>query len=411
LRRAGEGNTLVAQGKFEQGIPALKAALESDKGGMSVERLAVCNNLAGAYTATGKTAEAQKLLEDARKQVEALPETVIAKKEYRTERVRMLTGIANVLLAQGKLPEAESLYRKAVLLGPEDAAAHSNLANVLSLQQKYAEADAHFDMAAARQPDNPETLCNWGIMLLNYKRPLDAEAKFRKALMLNSRAAKYYHGLGLALRAQTRFGPALQAQRTALHFDPKMVDAILEIADIDVQLKEYHDAEIYLRAAISKEGDPKNVQAIQALARLLLGTPDPQQKNVLEAAELFQRAVDLTKAQDVNLLTQLADSLALAEVFDRARETIEVAITRAREQNLSPVDMEALLQHRQQYALMEQAKNEKDLNAGVKPVTRVKTEFTTVGEPFGMQEKVADPYDTPKKPPLKFNPTEIVAPP
>jgi tetratricopeptide (TPR) repeat protein len=402
LKRSSDANALVAQGKFQAAIPALKAALDAAPPGMSADRLTLCNNLAGAYTATGKSAEAEDLLNETRKEVELLPETVINTPEFRRERVRLLTGIANVLLAQGKLADAESLYRRAVELGPEDGAAHSNLANVLSLQQKYAEADAHFDMAVARQPNNPETLCNWGIMLLNDKRPREAEQKFRSALALNAHAAKYYYGLGLALRAQSRYGPALQTQQTAVHYDPKMVDAFLEIADIYVQVKDYKQAEIYLRAALSEKVDPNNLHAIQALARLLAGTTDPDQRNYFESANLYQRAVELTRGQDVNLLTQLADIYALLNVWDRAGETIDLAIQRAKEQKLSAVDIETLMQHAQQYAIMQ-----------FDPVRSPETpnEFASVAEAFGMKPKTTDPYDAPQPAPKHFSPKALVTPP
>jgi tetratricopeptide (TPR) repeat protein len=406
VKRASEGNALVAQAKFEAAIPALKNALESAPGSMTAERLTVYNNLAGAYIATGKTDEAQRILEDARRQTDALPETVLKQPEFRRERVRLLTGIANALLAQGKLAEAEPLYRRSVTLGPEDAAAHSNLANVLFLQEKFAEADAHFDQAVARQPDNPETLCNWGIMLLNYKHPREAEDRLRKAIAMDKKNAKYYHVLGLALRAQGRFGPALAAQQTALHYDAKLPGAYLEIADIYNHLGDTRKAEDYLRVALSPNVDPKNVQGMQALGRLLMGSPDLTQRNYLEAAELFQQLVRLTGEQDVNLLTQLADAYALAELYEQAGRTIELAIKRAREQKLSAVDIEVLLQHAQHYGILERAPK-----AGDERPEPVATEFTTAGDPLGMNPRPADPFDAPSPPPKSFSPTNLVAPP
>jgi tetratricopeptide (TPR) repeat protein len=415
--RASAANALVGQGKFEEAIPALKAALEQAPRGMMKEKLTVANNLAGAYTTAGRMAEAKQVLEAARRDTESIPETTLNQPEFRRERVRLLQAMGNILLAEGKLPESEALLRRAVKLWPENGTVHANLANVLFLQGKFAESDTHYDHAVARQPENAETLSNWGIMLLNYKHPEDAEKRFLRALKIDSKQPKYYHGLGLALRAQARFEPALQAQHTALYFQPKMVDAMLEIADIHAQLKDFQESEKYLRAVIDKEVDPKNLHAIQALARLLAGTAAKNPDNLLEAAELLQQAVELTKEQDVNLLTQLADILALqatkAEpvdkplVFAQAREMIDLAIKRAREQKLSPADIEILLQHRQQYLFMEHppvAGTHMEDSGGAR-------EWTTAGDPLGQNPKPVDPYDAPRPPPKSFSPTNLFTPP
>jgi len=400
LEHAAAANALVAQGQYAAAVPALKEAIALAPAKMSPELFTTYNNLGAAYSALGRIDDALKVLHAIQVRTLPVPETELARPEYRRERVRLATAMGNILLARGKLVEAEIVYRRAVTLGPEDAAAHGNLANVLFLQGKFAEADAQFDLAVARDPNNPETLNNWGIMLLNNKHPSEAEKKFRSALFLNPKSAKYWHGLGLALRAQGRYGPALQAQRTALVCDDKMMDALLELADLYAQLKDYKQAEIYLRGALdSKHGDPNNLQAILALARLLAGTNDPGQRNYLESATLLQQAVELTHQQDVNLLAQLADMYALAGFYDRARETISLALQRAGEQNLSPVDRELLLQRSMRYS---------DLQAPV-TATGDASPLTTVGDPLGLNPQ-PDPYDPPKPAP-KLPPIELVSPP
>jgi tetratricopeptide (TPR) repeat protein len=181
-----------------------------------------------------------------------------------------------------------------------------------------------------------------------------------------------------------------------------MVDAFLEIADLYVQLKDFKQAEIYLRAALSEKVAPDNLHAIEALARLLAGTTDPEQRNYYESANLYQRAVELTKGKDVNLLTQLADIYALVKAYDRASETIELAMKRAKEQKLSPVDLEVLMQHAQQYAIMQFGPEENPDSP---------SEITSVAEKLGMKPKEADPYDAPQPPAKRFSPETLVTPP
>jgi tetratricopeptide (TPR) repeat protein len=396
LKLAAEGDSLMLRGKFHEAIPVLEQALAAAPGERTPPIFTAYNNLGASYTAVGRMDDAERILRQAYARMNRIPEPELAKPAYKTERVRLNTALGNVLMAKAKVPEAQTLYERAVKLDPDDSIARCNLANALFVQGKFADADREYDIAVVRQPGNPENFYNWGVMLLRTKRPREAEMRFRRALDLNSRNATYHSALGMAYRDQGRMEWAIRAQQNAILIDQKKLEAFLELADIYAQGGDNQQAESFLRGALVIQ--PNRIETIVALARLLSQTSDPTQRNYLESATLYQQAVDLTKGQDINLLAQLADTLFLAEAYDRAEEIIGQAIARAQEQKISGMDYEGLLQRQWLY----RSKQIPESDAPPHPMS-------TLGpDPLGLYPEEKHPLDAELPVPKTLPPTKII---
>src|SRR5262249_27070672 len=67
-----------------------------------------------------------------------------------------------LLMRQGQLDEARSLFHEALQLEPESADAHANLGNVFAYQKRYDEAIAHYRHALRLNPTCSRCITSWG---------------------------------------------------------------------------------------------------------------------------------------------------------------------------------------------------------------------------------------------------------
>ncbi|HEV8437312.1 MAG TPA: tetratricopeptide repeat protein [Methylomirabilota bacterium] len=70
--------------------------------------------------------------------------------------------------------------------------------------------------AAQLDPDNPIFHNTLGIVLLDLRKPAEAQAEFQKAVQLDPTYAEAQHNLGLSLAEQGRYEQAIAAYRKAL---------------------------------------------------------------------------------------------------------------------------------------------------------------------------------------------------
>jgi tetratricopeptide (TPR) repeat protein len=139
------GYALVAAGRFEEAIPALRRALELDP-----RRLDARTNLAVALASAGRLGEAQ-----------AQAEQVL--REHPRE-VNALLVRAAAMADAGRLEEALEAYQAALSVEPDRAAVH-NQAGIISARLGQREAAAHHFGAALRlEPGNAEYARNLASM-------------------------------------------------------------------------------------------------------------------------------------------------------------------------------------------------------------------------------------------------------
>jgi len=120
------------------------------------------------------------------------------------------------LYDQGKLPEAEQSYRRALQLDPEYALAHNNLGLALYDQGKLPEAVQSYRRALQLDPEYAVAHNNLGVALRQQGKLPEAVQSFHRALQLDPEYASPYVGLGNALRQQDKLTEAIEAFRRAL---------------------------------------------------------------------------------------------------------------------------------------------------------------------------------------------------
>jgi Tfp pilus assembly protein PilF len=127
-----------------------------------------------------------------------------------------------------------------------------------------------------------------GVLLLDLRKPGEAEAEFKKATELDPNYAEAEHNLGLAFAEQGHYEQAVTAYRKALsmpvYSSPEV--AYYNLGRAYTQLGKYRDAEEALRTAIQLE--PKLGAAYYQLGVVFVSTGRRD-----EAKPLFRRARDL----------------------------------------------------------------------------------------------------------------------
>lgn len=129
------------------------------------------------------------------------------------------------LATQGRLDEAVSSFKHALLLNREMVEAYNNLGNVLVMQQKPAEAAKCYERALERRPDYAEAHCNLAVSMLDQDRFGEAMEHLHEALRLKPDYAEAHTNLGNAFRDQNRYEEAQSCYTRALQIQPEYADA------------------------------------------------------------------------------------------------------------------------------------------------------------------------------------------
>jgi Tfp pilus assembly protein PilF len=142
--------------------------------------------------------------------------------------------------------------------------------------------------AVQLDPEAPAYHNALGVLLLDLRKPAEAEAEFRKATGLDPNYAEAEHNLGLAFAEQGRYDEAIPAYRKALsmpvYSTPEI--AYYNLGRAYAQVGKPKEAEEALRTAIQLE--PKLGAAYYQLGLVLTGAGRRD-----EAKAAFQKARDV----------------------------------------------------------------------------------------------------------------------
>jgi len=156
-------------------------------------------------------------------------------------------NLANILQKFGSLEEAEKSYRRAIALKSNFAEAYNNLGATLQKLDRLTEAEESYRQAITLKPDYAEAHNNLGTTLQKLDRLTEAEASFRSAITLNSEYFEAYKNLGATLQ---QLGKLTEAESTYRR--------------VTTLKSDYAEAHLYL--AMIKKFDKKDTQFLQMLS-------------------------------------------------------------------------------------------------------------------------------------------------
>ena len=132
---------------------------------------------------------------------------------------------AVALTNQGKLQEAEAIYRDLIAAGTRNHAVYGNLAAICGMQGRFDELVELLKKTLLLKPNYPEAHNNLGTALQE-QGDLDAAiASYNTALQLKPNYPEAHNNLGSALKEQGNLDAAIASYNTALQLKPNYPDA------------------------------------------------------------------------------------------------------------------------------------------------------------------------------------------
>lgn len=233
-----------------------------------------------------------------------------------------ITVLGHLLLQQNRFAEAAALLEKAVEADDSNSEAHASLGVALTLQKKYAAAEPHFEKALRIGVNGFLSPFLYGYAL--YKQEADASgyikaipaakaakmrALLKKSIELNPNFAAAYHVLAsINLINSEDLGEAVSLLRTAIRFEPGNLRFVLDLAQVNLRLTNYVQAETLAEKVFQSTGD-KDLR-LQAQSVAISARNIRAQLNALEIEEIKGKDAPLPViSQEEGLLQALNEAL------------------------------------------------------------------------------------------------------
>jgi len=228
------------------------------------------------------------------------------------KKIALLVSQANVLIQQGRLPEAALQYEKICAKDPKDARNWDTLGAIYGRLNQLAKAQEACSRAVALDPNHLGAHLNLEAALIGQGKYSEAETAVRRALATHSQVAELWFRLGKIEQIQSRLVDADHAYHQALHREPSHQGALQNLASIALARNDFATAERCCLRLV--ELQPRSVKYLQNLAAVY------QVTQRLQAAEsCYRKALTLDPSQS-DLYGNLGVLLSELGRYDEALE-------------------------------------------------------------------------------------------
>ena len=142
-----------------------------------------------------------------------------------------LNRLGLVLRLGGRTDAAIELIRRAIAISPGNASYHSNLGIALHQAGRVDEAVAELESATRLKPDSGGGFSNLGYALLDQGRAEEAVGALRRAIVLLPGLAEAHNNLGNALKELGQIDEAIRVYQTAVELKPNLAEAYYNLGD------------------------------------------------------------------------------------------------------------------------------------------------------------------------------------
>lgn len=199
---------------------------------------------------------------------------------------------AHALHKQGRLAEAETLYRQVLKAQPRQVDALQLLALIEAQNRRHPEAVALFDEALNLRPDLVSAWVNRGIALQAMKRSQEALVSHERALKLQPGNLIAIYSRAVVLKELKRHAEALDGLNAVLRQSPQHVEALHLRSEVLQKLGRHaealHDSESCLRLS----PDRADVWMWHGATLMRTGSVDPALTSYDRAVQLDPRHAD-----------------------------------------------------------------------------------------------------------------------
>ena len=227
---------------------------------------------------------------------------------------------------------AESAYRKAITLDPSLLEAYQRLADLLRAQGRLPESEALLRRTITHSPDAPGPRLSLAAIQLDKTRHHDVLETLKPVLESGSPPVAALYLAGKAWQASGQTKRAAESLRAAVMSAPEFGDARHALGSILANEGKFPDALVELRKAV--ELDPRNPAYRYALANALRSDRSNPENITMARAE-FESAIELNPRDPFahyyygNILEEQSQSPAAIREYERTLE-IEPTFSSAR---------------------------------------------------------------------------------
>lgn len=217
------------------------------------------------------------------KEAEAIYRNVLSQQPQNAQALNLLGTVA---MQTGRLPLAADLIGRAISLRREVASFHCNLGEAYRRMEKDREAIAAFGRAIELNPDLATAHSNLGITLSDNGRWAEAAASFAEAIRIQPDTAAFHSNRGNALKELGDLDGAAAELKTAIALQPENAEAHNNLGAVYSE-QELHEAavECYLKAIAL---NPRYGDAYTNMGNSLFATGNPER-----AVESCRKAVEV----------------------------------------------------------------------------------------------------------------------
>jgi tetratricopeptide (TPR) repeat protein len=295
----------------EQALKEYQAALKADPTALSVKA-----RLATLYFSLGDMPNALRYAEEVA--------------DGKADDARMLTHMAGIMAQAGKGDKALSVLDRAIALEPEAGEAYFTKGLLLLNLKRPAEAEEAMRSGIARSPDNAVGHYHLGRILLETGKVDDATASFERAITANASFEPAYLALASMHEARHDRDQAVAVLKKYLqHVNPRNREIRHQLVRMYVEAKDYQGAKKELEELIAD--DPSDLDAQLRMA-LIHG----EQK---EYAQAIERLNVILKARPAEL--KVRDYLGY--IYEESKDTQKALETYAFNVQLEPTFFEGHL--------------------------------------------------------------------
>ena len=249
-------------------------------------------------------------------------------KEYRIKLV--LFSVLTVLLGLATYQrntvwaDSVSLWSDCAAKSPNKARPQYNLACELYEQGNYTEAAKYYTRTIELDPSRYDAYEGLAYLYLSEEQISRSIELCDKAIELNPKAERAYYIKGQALYRQNKLDEAILNLQKGIEIDPKLAKIYNDLAVIYNRKGQFENAVNFWKKAIRI--NPEIVEALNNLAWLLAACQEEKYRDSAESIRLSEKACEITKYNQPDLLDTLAAAYASAGQFEKAVETAQKAV-------------------------------------------------------------------------------------
>ena len=219
------------------------------------------------------------------------------------------------LIKEGKLEEAELIYRKQISEGSKNHITYGNLAAICGRTGRVEERLILLKKALAINSDYPEGHHNLGVGLKERGDIDEAINSFRKAIDILPNVAEFHNSLGLALIDKSDYELAKTSFLTAIRLKPGFADAH---SNLGICLREKGEID----AAIDSYKIAIDLAPNYAIAHNNLGVSLREKGEIIESIKCFEKSLILSPNY-LDAHTNLSHALLLTHNYKKGWEEYE----------------------------------------------------------------------------------------